>query len=73
MINLSCIQFEKNALAIFCFRALVQSKEIQQLMDCLLGEESITLDTKWVRVLAPKEATDTHAVTDDYEFDCLIG
>jgi len=29
----------------------------------IFGEESYTLDTKWVRVIGPKEYTDTHSVS----------
>jgi len=44
------------------FRNLVEGKELKHLMSCILQGEAETLETKWVRVLGPKEYTNTHSV-----------
>ena len=41
---------------------MVEGGEIKHLFKELFGEEPYSLDTKWVRVLGPKEATSTHSV-----------
>jgi len=51
------------------FLNVVEGGEIKHLFKELFGEEPYSLDTKWVRVLGPKEATSTHS--DYYRFKKL--
>jgi hypothetical protein len=43
-------------------RALVENKILKEIFKGIFCEEPATLETKWVRVLGNKEATDTHSV-----------
>lgn len=40
----------------------MEGPELKALFDKLFEDESYTLETKWVRVLGPKEYTDAHSV-----------
>jgi len=41
---------------------MVESSDLKNLFNGIFGEECYTLETKWVRVLGSKEATDVHSV-----------
>lgn len=51
------------------FLHTVESNDLKNLFSGIFGEESYTLDTKWVRVLGSKEYTDVHS--DLYRFKRL--
>lgn len=46
----------------FSKRQMVESSDLKNLFNGIFGEECYTLETKWVRVLGSKEATDVHSV-----------
>ena len=43
-------------------RGVVEGTELKTIFSGIFAEECYTLETKWIRVLGPKEYTDTHSV-----------
>eukprot|EP00357_Protocruzia_adherens_P019548 CAMPEP_0114974600 /NCGR_PEP_ID=MMETSP0216-20121206/1616_1 /TAXON_ID=223996 /ORGANISM="Protocruzia adherens, Strain Boccale" /LENGTH=208 /DNA_ID=CAMNT_0002335253 /DNA_START=38 /DNA_END=661 /DNA_ORIENTATION=+ len=51
--------------------SLVEGHDLRRIMTKVIGEETYTFDTKWIRVMGKDESTDIH--TDFYRFQKIDG